>query len=122
MDNLDSQQQADNDALASAVGAAAHQLGLGHHDQPHFHHNLQQPDFSDHHKVGVENGGHDVVDVGVDVDVHGLDIPTVGDEDDVHGGEELDLSLAMGAGDDLSPRGGYGRPPSIRKGEPLPLL
>ncbi|EIW71813.1 hypothetical protein M231_07006 [Tremella mesenterica] len=103
MDTMDPQQQADSEALASAVGAAAaaaHQLGLRtHHHSQSFHHTLQQPNFSDH----KENGGDQV-------DINQLDIPTVGDDGDDGLG---DLGLTMG--DDLSPRGGYGRPPSIRK-------
>jgi hypothetical protein len=111
---LDSQQQADNDALASAVGAAAHQLGLGSIDESgpghHFHHQLQQPDFSQGHK---DQDDHE------SVDVHGLDIPTLDeDDDDVMHGDDLDLGLgSLTPGQDLG-KGAFGRPPSIRKGEP----
>lgn len=117
----------DHDDLASAVGAAAHQLGLhasgvgvggGHHH--HFHHPLTQPDFGRHKGIDDVDIGADV-DVDVDVDVDSLGLPVgVGeeDEDDVGmhtGEEELDL---MGMGGDTTVRlNSFGRPPSIRKGE-----
>ncbi|KAK8853088.1 hypothetical protein IAR55_003789 [Kwoniella newhampshirensis] len=153
------QQQADNDALASAVAASARQLGLGslhadspadhhhvvnvhHQHQPHhFHHALQQPDFSQtsHHHIHPQLKDDGTVDTGaeMDVNVHALEIPTVDDgQDDVghqlgmetHGEPELDLSLGgmgtpgdmgdMGDMDmsDMDRQGSYGvRPPSIRK-------
>lgn len=135
---MDPQQQADNDALASAVAASAHQLGLGplhghdhsddgHHQPHHFHHALQQPDFSQghHHKDG--EGHHDQ-----GMDVHALDIPTV-DEGHHHVMEHHQSELDLGLGSigtpgemqgfdtgemDQTPAEVYsGRPPSIRKGE-----
>ncbi|KAL0245823.1 hypothetical protein I308_104959 [Cryptococcus tetragattii IND107] len=133
---MDPQQQADNDALASAVAASAHQLGLGplhghehpddgHHQPHHFHHALQQPDFSQghHHKDG--EGHHDQ-----GMDVHALDIPTV-DEGHHHVMEHHQSELDLGLGSigtpgemqgfdpgemDQTPAEVYsGRPPSIRK-------
>ncbi|WVR00341.1 hypothetical protein IAU59_007484 [Kwoniella sp. CBS 9459] len=111
------QQQADNDALASAVAAAsAHQLGLGplhdehdpsqdhhvHHEhQPHhFHHALQQPDFSQtSHHVKDDDSVQPT-----EMDVHGLEIPTVDDDQSSHhhhhqyaGEGEADLDLNLGA-------------------------
>ncbi|WVQ84868.1 hypothetical protein IAT38_007031 [Cryptococcus sp. DSM 104549] len=137
---MNDQQQADNDALANAVAASAHQLGLASHldqhdphahahnqhahHQPHahhFHHALQQPDFSQH-KEGEDGSG---------MDVHALDIPTVDEQHHHvmdHGEPELDLNLGnigtpgdmdgidMGDMDHSTPDlYSSGRPPSIRK-------
>ena len=81
---MNAQQQADNDALASVVGAAAQQLGLGvdGHGDSAFASSLQAAGF----------GGSKSED-----------------DDDGAGEEELLL-------DDPSAIG-FGRPPSIRKGE-----
>ncbi|ODN81473.1 hypothetical protein L202_01899 [Cryptococcus amylolentus CBS 6039] len=119
---MNEDQQADNDALASAVAAAeaaeAHQLSLEH--PHHFHHTLQQPDFGQH-KEGDEH----------ELGVHGLSIPSVDDHHrhhlDQHG--ELDLQNLGGMGTpgdmgglDMGDMGeqqhevySSGRPPSIRK-------
>lgn len=116
-DALTSQQQHDNDAVAAAAAAAAAaQLGLGDlqsatHQQHHFHHNLQQPDFSHTKDDGTPHQ---------EVDVHTLDIPVEGHDDVGLSGQDtdLDLSLSMAATPhDSSRNTTYGRPPSIRKGE-----
>lgn len=127
----------DDSDLASAVGAAAaaHQLGLddipdhddSHTHTPHSHYTLQQPDFSGTgHGIKVDDGGNGVdlngeveLDGGVEVDVHGLDIPTVEEEEvGLRSGDDLDLGLSMPNQHELDgTRGGFGRPPSIRKGE-----
>ncbi|WWC64414.1 uncharacterized protein I303_107024 [Kwoniella dejecticola CBS 10117] len=107
------QQQADNDALASAVAAASAHLGslghhtdqdvstvvmdddqLNHHHQPHhFHHALQQPDFSQHqHKEeqlpldhhDLHNGSSGDLGVDVNVNVHDLEIPIASDDNHLH--------------------------------------
>lgn len=85
-DTLTSQQQADHDDLASAVGAAvsAHQLDLGHLDDPsthHFHHQLKAPDFGQH---DPSSNGHEL-DIS-QVDVSELNIPQIssGDDDEDH--------------------------------------
>ncbi|ORY28129.1 hypothetical protein BCR39DRAFT_535565 [Naematelia encephala] len=96
--------QADTDALASAVGAAAQQLGLDT-DSHHFHHQLTQPDFSHSHKGDEHNH----------LDVHGLDMSVVDDDDGLHTGEEdLDFT-GMGTPDTPQRTSSFGRPPSIRK-------
>lgn len=117
-DSLSSQQQHDNDdaVAAAAAAAAAAQLGLGDlqsgaHQQHHFHHNLQQPDFS--HTKDDGSTPHQ------DVDVHSLDIPVEGHDDVGLSGQEpeLDLSLSMATTPhDNNRNTTYGRPPSIRKG------
>jgi len=104
---MDDTHQSDSDALASALGAiGAGADGTTHH----FHHQLQQPDFSQPHKSPMHVEEHHV-------DVHGLDIPVHGeDEVDLHGGDDLDLGMMDGHDDDLPQRtNNFGRPPSIRK-------
>lgn len=118
---LNSQQQADNDALATAVGAAAQELGLddvddvvvhgnGHeheheHDGHVFHHTLQQPDFGQH--LDKEEGEGEV-EGEEEVDVAGIALTS----DDV--GDDFGLDLEdLDTGDD---RPLFSRPPSIRKG------
>ena len=105
-------QQSDSDALASALGAigASNNAAAAHH----FHHQLQQPDFSHKGSLGQEHDHHVV-------DVHSLDIP-VGDGSDVsmhhhHRDGDFDLGLDMqDVGDDTPARtNSFGRPPSIRK-------
>lgn len=109
----------DDDAsdLAAAAAAAL--------DVPQFHHELQQPDFSQHH----DHDHHDpnkIEDVhiehhiqhphddphGLEI-VHGLEIP-----DDV-GHDDLNLDLGMGTPQDLDMDMGndFRRPPTIRKGK-----
>ncbi|WWC94699.1 hypothetical protein V866_001547 [Kwoniella sp. B9012] len=154
------QQQADNDALASAVAAASAHLGslddggvgvgvvsLDDQHQPHqhhFHHALQQPDFSQHHHHVKEDPHHQhhhddpANDLNVDVDVHGLEIPVAVDDGShmhhhdhnlgMEGEPELDLGLGnIGTPNEFDPRendlsdfdnqrsNSFGRPPSIRK-------
>ena len=104
---MDDTHQSDSDALASALGA----IGAGGDGTTHhFHHQLQQPDFSQSHKSPMHGDDHHV-------DVHGLDIPVHGeDEVDLHGGDDLDLGMMDGHDDDLPQRtNNFGRPPSIRK-------
>ncbi|WWC71854.1 uncharacterized protein I206_105813 [Kwoniella pini CBS 10737] len=138
------QQQADNDALASAVAAASAHLGslghhpdndvnvvmddqqLNHHQPHHFHHALQQPDFSQHqHKEelldrhDLHNNGTGDLGVEVDVNVHDLEIPIAVDDHHLHqhehqhhdhvvgmeGEPELDLNLGdMNTPNEFDPR------------------
>lgn len=116
----------DSDALASALGA----IGAHHQDdnsaQHHFHHQLQQPDFSVQHKSQDDLDVNGNVDVDVDsqglgehegIDVHALDIPVEGDDDlDLNLGSIGTPGLDVDDSDGGGHRGGYGRPPSIRKG------
>jgi hypothetical protein len=103
---LNSQQQADADALASAVSTAAQSLGLDGIDHGHhFHHQLQAPDFS---QAGL-GLGDDEKEEGVDVT--GLGLPDDGDL-----GEE-DLGLNLDDLEERDDRPAFSRPPSIRKGE-----
>ncbi|KAL1409982.1 hypothetical protein Q8F55_003982 [Vanrija albida] len=113
-DALTTQQQQDNDAVAAAAAAAAAaSLGLADLQPPqqhHFHHNLQQPDFSHTHKD--DGTPHD------EVDVHALEIPVDGEDDVGLHDHDLDLSLSLAGTPhavDTTPRASYGRPPSIRK-------
>jgi len=113
---MDPQQaQADNEALASALSAISHPHSTSHSPTDshshHFHHPLTAPDFSQHKVVGD--------DVDVDVDVENLEIP-VDDDGDLGFGALSGDGLGgpdLGGSDVDNPRGGYGRPPSIRKGK-----
>ncbi|WVW85987.1 hypothetical protein I302_108025 [Kwoniella bestiolae CBS 10118] len=125
------QQQADNDALASAVAAASAHLGsldgvsMGDEHQHHFHHHaLQQPDFShikeDHHSndgLSHIHHGDPSNELNVDVNVHGLEIPVqVDDGSHMHhhhdqhmggmeGEPELDLGLgSIGTPNEFDPK------------------
>lgn len=120
----------DSDALASALGAiGAHQDdGSAQH---HFHHQLQPPDFSHGHKSQDDLDVNGSVDVDVDsqglgehegIDVHALDIPGEGEDDlDLNLGSIGTPGLDVDDSDGGGHRGGYGRPPSIRKGKFWPL-
>lgn len=106
----DNTHQSDSDALASALGAIGATTGDDNGATHHFHHQLQQPDFSSTHKSPVEGD--------VEVDVHALDIPVQGDDVGMHGEDDLDLGLGgMGTPEDDTPQrtNSFGRPPSIRK-------
>jgi hypothetical protein len=124
MDTLNSQQQADNDALATAVGVAAQELGLGDVDdvvatvdadveavdvtnieldgETDF---PQGPDFG-----SIIDGDKEDEE---DVDVSGLDLP----DDDMEDG----LGINLDDIDDREDRPSFSRPPSIRKGRSVSL-
>ena len=106
----DEERHIDTEALAQILEGEAH----------HFHHQLHAPTFSQPRVLKRDEVDDVDDDDDEEVDVHALDIPNVGD--DTGGEEEMDLALGdIGTPEMDTPArtSGFGRPPSIRKGESI---